>query len=46
MKDSEFLQWIHDRIINVYKESSNVDFLYRLREIIQLIKEIENHFKK
>ncbi len=34
MTDAEFLQWVHDRMIYVYGESPNVDFLHRLREII------------
>ena len=33
--DKEHLQWIHDRIVNVYGESENVDFLIRMREIIK-----------
>jgi len=32
--DKEHLQWIHDRIVEVYGESKNVDFLIRMREII------------
>ena len=36
-KDIKHLQWIHDRLINVYGESENVDFLIRLREIIRPI---------
>jgi hypothetical protein len=35
MNDKEHLKWIHDRIVNVYGESENVDFLIRMREIIQ-----------
>lgn len=35
MTDSEFLTWIRDRIINVYGESPNVDFVLRLGEIIE-----------
>jgi len=46
MKDSEHLQWIHDRIINVYNESENVDFLIRLREIIKTTKDSEDGFEK
>ena len=34
MSDSEHLQWIHDRIVNVYGENENVDFLIRFRTII------------
>lgn len=32
--DKEHLQWIHDRIVEVYGESENVDFLIRMRQII------------
>ena len=32
--DKEHLQWIHDRIVNVYGENENVDFLIKMREII------------
>ena len=35
MTNKEHLQWIHDRIVNVYGESENVDFLIRMREIIK-----------
>jgi hypothetical protein len=34
MSDIEHLQWIHDRIINVYGENENVDFLIRFKTII------------
>ena len=32
--NKEHLQWVHDRIIEVYGESENVDFLIRMRKII------------
>jgi hypothetical protein len=35
MTKSEHLQWLHDRIINVYGENKNVDFLHKFREIIE-----------
>jgi hypothetical protein len=34
MTDKDFLQWIHNRLIYVYRENENVDFLHRLRKII------------
>jgi hypothetical protein len=34
MKDKEFLQWIHDRLVNRYGESPNTDFVLRLQEIV------------
>jgi hypothetical protein len=32
--DKEHLQWIHKRIVEVYRENRDIDFLIRLREII------------
>jgi hypothetical protein len=32
--DKKHLQWIHDRIVSVYGENENVDFLIKMREII------------
>ena len=34
MRDSEFLQWIHDRMVNVHGEDGQIDYLHRLRGII------------
>ena len=34
MTDAEFLRWIRNRLVNVYKESENVDFVQRLDVII------------
>lgn len=34
MKDKDFLMWIHDRLVHVYKENENVDFSHKLRNII------------
>jgi hypothetical protein len=45
-KDSEHLQWLHDRIVNVYGESENVDFLHKFRKIIKTIQDNENNFQK
>jgi hypothetical protein len=42
MTNSEHLQWLHDRIVNIYGESENVDFLIRFREIIKDIKDEED----
>lgn len=42
---SEHLVWIHNRIIEVYGESKNVDFLIKFREIIKSIKAQEDSFK-
>ncbi len=34
MKDREFLQWIHDRLKTKHGENVNVDYMHRLRDII------------
>lgn len=39
MKDKEFLQWMHDRLIYVHGENKNVDYLHKLRCIIETIDE-------
>lgn len=31
--DAEFLRWLVDRLINVYGESPNIDFVHGLRSI-------------
>lgn len=33
MENKKFLNWIADRLVNVYGESSNVDFVLKFREI-------------
>ncbi len=33
-RDSEHLQWLHDRLINVHGEKENFDYMIRLRKII------------
>ena len=32
--DAGHLMWIHDRLVHVYGESENVDFIIRLRSVI------------
>ncbi len=34
MNDKEFLQWIHDRLENVHGESAMIDYMHKLRAII------------
>lgn len=46
MTNSEHLQFIHDRLVNHYNESYNVDFLIKLRKIIIEEKELEKGFNK
>ena len=40
-KHSKHLQWIHDRIVNVYGEDKDIDFLIRLRIIIADLESLE-----
>jgi hypothetical protein len=35
LTDAEFLTWIRDRLVHVYGESPNVDFVHRLNAIIE-----------
>ena len=46
MSDSEHLQWIHDRIVNVYGESENAGFLIIFRTIINDVERSEKGFKE
>ncbi|CAH9015750.1 putative coil containing protein [Vibrio phage 381E49-1] len=39
MKDSEFLSWIWQRMVNVHGEQSNVDYMLRLNGIILAMKD-------
>ncbi|MFA5024251.1 MAG: hypothetical protein WC523_04805 [Patescibacteria group bacterium] len=34
MTDKEFLAWIYDRMVNVYKEDTDADFMIRFKNII------------
>ena len=33
MNDKEFLNWIVDRLVHIYEENENTDFIIRLRKI-------------
>jgi len=35
MEDKEFLMWLYQRLIHVYGESPNVDFVQRLLKIVE-----------
>jgi len=41
MLDYEFLNWMADRLVYKYGESSNIDFVMRLRDIPDGIKRLE-----
>lgn len=38
MKTSDLLEWVADRLVYVYKESPNVDFVLTLREHAKMVK--------
>lgn len=39
MTDKEFLVWVHDRMAYVHGENVNVDYMHKLRAIINVIPE-------
>lgn len=39
MPDTEYLCWLRERLVHVYKESRNVDFVKKLERIILNLKE-------
>ncbi len=41
MTDKQFLQWIHDRLVNQHGESSGCDYMRNLRGIIKEMPEEE-----
>lgn len=42
MSDSDFLSWMYNRIINIYGESPNTDFMHRFHKIMVKLKEQED----
>lgn len=45
MKDSEFLQWIFNRLEHVHGENPRIDYMSRLRRIIYSNAILENQTK-
>lgn len=45
MKDSEHLQWIHDRLVNLHSVNENLDYMIRFRSIIATMKHQEESFE-
>ena len=35
MNDKEFLQWVYDRLINAYHVNPNLDWVRRLKSIVE-----------
>lgn len=46
MNDKIFLQWLHDRLIHVYGENENTDFLHKLRAIVKSTPEDKTTFNE
>lgn len=42
MSNSEFLNWVADRFVNVHGESDIVDFVHRLRRLADIHMRLEN----
>lgn len=42
MSDGEFLKWLAERLVNVYNESPNVDFVLKLKEIATKLDDKDN----
>ena len=41
-EDIKHFVWLHERIVNVYKESENTDYLIRMRKIIKKMEQLKN----
>ena len=41
-EDIKHFVWLHERIVNVYKESENTDYLIRMRKIIKKMERLKN----
>ena len=41
-EDIKHFVWLHERIVNVYKESENTDYLIRMRKITKKMEQLKN----
>jgi len=46
MKNSDFLYWLRDRLINVYGEDPHLDFIVKLNEIAKKMEKDEARDRK
>lgn len=44
-ENSDHLKFIYDRLIHVYNENKNVDFMHRFKQIIDEVEKQEDSFK-
>ena len=42
MTDKEFLQWIYERLVYVHKTNPNLDYMHRLKKIIETTEDIQH----
>ena len=42
-EDIKHFVWLHERLVNVYKESENTDYLIRMRKIIKKMEQLKNY---
>jgi hypothetical protein len=40
-RDAQFLDWLVERLVQVYKESPNVDFVLKLKEIANNLRDLD-----
>ena len=41
MKDSEFLEWLRTRLLHVYGENENLDYIHKLSKLISFHEKVE-----
>ena len=46
MSDAEFLRWLKARLVTVYGESENVDFVLRLEKVTEHLEKVTEHLEK
>ena len=46
MKDSEFLFWLRDRLINVYGEDPHIEYVQKLYSIARKVEDDENYWNE
>jgi hypothetical protein len=44
--DSEFLEWIHERLVHVHNEHKLFDYMHRLRAVIARVRCTEKFMKE
>ncbi len=42
MSDKDFLSWVYDRLCNKHEENPNLDYMRKMKAIIDKMDDIEN----